>query len=239
MRNHGRYLLAAPDGALATLDARESRHLLVVRRAEPGDGVELFDGRGRAWEAELVSAEGGRAVCRLRRELLAAPGRRWRLTLAVAVPRGKRMSWLVEKCAELGVEELWPVQWRRSPRGGSENALARWRRLAEAAAKQSRRAALMGVAESRAAAALAVHLAEFDRVLAFDPAGEPPRGALSDLAAGARLLALVGPEGGLAPEDLAGLGAVRRVTLGDGVLRVETAAAAVAALVLAEGLSSE
>jgi 16S rRNA (uracil1498-N3)-methyltransferase len=244
MRHHGRYLLAGPPGAgRAALGDRESRHLLVVRRAAPGDRLELFDGRGGVWAAELAGAEGSRALCRILGELPAGPDEPWRLTVASAVPGGQRMGWLVEKCAELGAAELWPVAWQRSPRTGSAGALGRWRRLAEAAAKQSRRARLMLVAEPMTAGALAERLAESSRVLVLDPAGDQTiRGALAGLARGAPLLALVGPEGGLTAADLAPVeaavgepGRLRRVRLGAAVLRVETAAVAVAAAVLAEG----
>jgi len=250
MRRHGRYLWAPPEAGPngpVELGGRESRHLLVVRRALPGDRLELFDGRGRAWEAELVAERGGRAECRIVAELPGGGGVRWPLTLATAVPRGKRMAWLVEKCAELGAAGLWPVAWGRSVRSGSAGAVGRWRRLAEAAAKQSRQARLMEVAEPVTGAELAGRLEEFGRVLVLEPAGGGSlRGALADLAPGAPLLALVGPEGGLTASDLAPLEAaaagpslLRRVTLGPAVLRVETAAVALAAAVLAEGLGSE
>jgi 16S rRNA (uracil1498-N3)-methyltransferase len=252
MRRHGRYLWAPPESGPngpVELGGRESRHLLVVRRALPGDRLELFDGRGRAWEAELVAGRGGRAECRIVAELPpAAGGVRWPLTLATAVPRGKRMAWLVEKCAELGAAGLWPVAWGRSVRSGSAGAVGRWRRLAEAAAKQSRQSRLMEVAEPVSGAELAGRLEEFGRVLVLEPAGGGPlRGALADLAPGAPILALVGPEGGLTASDLAPLeaaagaepGRLRRVTLGPAVLRVETAAVALAAAVLAEGLGSD
>jgi len=245
MRHHGRYLLAGPPGeGLAALGDRESRHLLVVRRASPGDRLELFDGRGRVWEAELAGADGARALCRILGELPAGGGHPWRLTVAAAVPRGKRMAWLVEKCAELGAAELWPAGWQRSPRTGSAGAVERWRRLAEAAAGQSRQARVMLVSEPMTAAGIAARLAEFSRVLVLEPGGGQAVGrALAGLPPGAPVLALVGPEGGLTAADLAPIEAaapgpeqLRRVTLGPAVLRVETAAVAVAAAVLAEGL---
>ncbi|HOX05069.1 MAG TPA: 16S rRNA (uracil(1498)-N(3))-methyltransferase [Planctomycetota bacterium] len=247
MRNQGRYLAEAPPaeaGDVLALPERESRHLLAVRRAEPGDRLELFDGRGRAWRAELAGADGGRALCRVLAELPSGAGRSWRLTVATAVPKPKRMSWLVEKCAELGVAELWPAAWGRSPRGGSDHAVERWRRLAEAAAKQSRQASLMEVGEPLDAAGVAARCGEFGRVLILEPGGGLPlRQALAGLAPGGPVLALVGPEGGLTAGDLAAVEAaagperLRRVTLGPSVLRVETAAVALAAAALCEGLA--
>ncbi len=246
MRHQGRYLLTSTEapaaGEAVVLEGREARHVLLVRRARPGDRLELFNGKGRAWEAELVSGADERASCRVLRELPPAPGARWRLSLATAVPRPRRMTFLVEKCAELGVDELLPVAWGRSARSGSGKAVERWRRLAESAAKQSRRTKLMHVAEPLPADGLVGLLSGFDRVLHLDTSGDmSPREALAGLAAGARLLALIGPEGGLSEEDLAAIGSAAgdrllRVGLGPGVLRVETAVVAVASIVLAEGL---
>jgi 16S rRNA (uracil1498-N3)-methyltransferase len=248
MRKQGRYLLPTGSepraGGEVRLEAREARHLLASRRAKPGDRLELFDGRGTAWEAELVGPDGEAAVCRVLEALPPAGGGALRLSLAVAVPRPKRMTFLVEKCAELGVEEILPVSWRRSARPASAGGLARWSRVAQAAAKQSRRATIMHVAEPLPAPELAGAVEACDRLLVLDPTAESTvRPALRGLSAGARILALIGPEGGLTDEDLAGLDLpgekLRHVTLGAGVLRVETAAVAVAAIVLAEALEAD
>jgi 16S rRNA (uracil1498-N3)-methyltransferase len=243
MRHQGRYVLDRPGPAAAgdefELAGGEARHLLVVRRARPGDRLEVSDGAGRTWRAELVAAGRDTARCRVLEELPSTDAQGPRLSVATAVPRAKRMSFLVEKCAELGVDELLPVAWGRSPRAGSQSALERWRRLAAAAAKQSRRDRLMHVSEPLTPPALGRAAAAYCRVLLLDPAAEALlSGSLGALPVASRVLAVVGPEGGFGPADLADLTdaagqRLLRVRLGGAVLRVETAAVAVAALFLA------
>jgi 16S rRNA (uracil1498-N3)-methyltransferase len=244
MRNQGRYLLgpnlSPSTGDELELEGSEARHLLSARRARAGDHLELFDGRGRAWQAELLEGSGETARCRVLAEVQAAPAGGFRLTVASAVPRPKRMSFMVEKCAELGVDELIPVHWDRSPRSGSTSALERWRRLAEAAAKQSRRSILMSVAAPLSVKELLEQFAAFEKILLLAPQAERPLNAeLKELPLGARVIALIGPEGGISDRDrelLRGAGnSISPVSLGEGVLRVETAAIAVAALVLSGG----
>ncbi len=241
MRDQGRYLLRTErppsPGDELKLEGSEARHLLVARRARVGDRLELFDGRGRTWKAELLEESGKTARCRVLAEVQGAPAGGPRLTIASAVPRAKRMSFMIEKCAELGVEALIPVHWDRSPRSGSASALERWRRLAGAAAKQSRRSMLMSVAEPLSVKELLEQFATFEEVLLLTPhAQETVSAKLKGISAGARVIALVGPEGGISEADrelLQGAAtAVIPASLGDGVLRVETAAIAVAALVL-------
>ncbi len=219
------------------IEGTEARHLLMVRRARPGDQLEIFDGLGRAWKAELLAAQEDVANCRVLEEVKMASPASVRLTIASAVPRAKRMSFLVEKCAELGVEELLPVEWDRSPRAGSSSAVERWNRLAGSAAKQSRRARLMNVAEPMSVEELLERLAGFEKVLLLKPGADGSvAAALQGLAPGSRLAALVGPEGGLADGDrdlLAGAPVgMTPVSMGTGILRVETAALALAAAVL-------
>jgi len=232
----GRGQSAAP-GSELLLAGSEARHLLVARRAEPGDRLELFDGCGGLWSAELVSGSEAGALCRVISELEAGTTNSPRLTVATAVPRTKRMSFLVEKCAELGVGELLPVSWKRSPRSGSRAAVERWRRLAESAAKQSRQSTLMHVESPLAPENLGARLEAFEACLLLDPrSGLDLRSALETIPAGARIAAIVGPEGGFtAPEEtlLTRLGEnLQRVRMGNSVLRVETAAITAAALIL-------
>ena len=246
MRHQGRYMITAgtfPEpGQELRLQGREARHLITVRRARPGDTLELFDGRGNSWQALFAGCEAGTAVCSVQQVLPPGANGLWELTLASAVPRPKRMSFLVEKCAELGVGQLIPVKWKHSPRLGKDSAALRWGRIAESAAKQSGRAMLMQVADPVGAAELLPLIDCFDHVLLLDTAGGlAPGEALAGAGQGDRILALVGPEGGFEASELRSLrdasgNRYRPVTLGPATLRVETACIAIASTLLCEGL---
>jgi 16S rRNA (uracil1498-N3)-methyltransferase len=242
------FLATPPQGGSAVLDGDEARHLARVLRARVGDVVTLFDGRGRAWQArvtriardtvELEAVEPNAvepnaveptAVARFAGEP-APPRAGPRLTLAVALPKGERQKWMVEKLTELGVARLVPLETARGVAEATASAAARLERQVIEACKQCGRDTLMEVAAGR----------PLDRVLADLPAGArgviahphaPPLEAAAVHAGATEVIALVGPEGGFTADELAAAdraGAVR-VSLGPHILRVETAAIALAA----------
>jgi len=136
-------LEAAKDGFLE-ISGGPVRHLEVLR-AEPGDTVFVFDGRGREVEAELVEIGAHRARLALRREVERAIESPLQCCLVQAVPaRVPRMDTIVRQVTELGVDRIVPVFAERSqhPKGqdkGAERKAERWRRIADAATEQSHR----------------------------------------------------------------------------------------------------
>jgi 16S rRNA (uracil1498-N3)-methyltransferase len=153
------------------------------------------------------------------------------LTLAVALPKGERQKWLVEKLTELGVARLVPLVADRGVAEATPAALERLRRGVIEACKQCGRSLLMEIGEPATLEDLAARHAECLRLVAH-----PDGGAVADAVADAGrqpICAAVGPEGGFTDDEIAraaGLG-FHRVSLGPLILRVETAAIALAARV--------
>ena len=130
---------------------------------------------------------------------------------------------------EVGVDELVPWQASRSVARWSpdrvERGLARWRSTAREAAKQSRRLRVPTVVEPRGARkALAARLAAADLALVLHEDASDPI-ATVPLPASGEVVVVVGPEGGISPEELAAFAAAgaRTVRVGDHVLRTSTA----------------
>lgn len=197
----------------AVLSAEESRHARRALRLRPGDRVTVFD-PAEAWTGEIASVEGRvrvKLLERLPKVLLPE------VRIAAAVPKGGRLDWMIEKLGELGVAEFVPVRFARSVAGLGEAKRRRLESLAKAAAKQSG-APIMRIAEERPVTALPPD------ALLTSPAGGDP------LPAGSGTV-VVGPEGGLAPDEEARF--ARRCTLGTTILRIETAAVVAAARLLA------
>ena len=224
------FITTQPVGDRAVLEGDEARHLTRVLRAKVGDTVSLFDGRGREWPARVA------AIGRDRVELdtteptvdpvpVAIP-----LTLAIALPKGDRQKWMVEKLTELGASRLIPLETTRGVAEATASAQARLERVVIEACKQCGRNTLMEIEAGRPLDRLLAEVPAGACVVIANPGGRPLDAATMPPTATA-MIALVGPEGGFTDEELciADRAGVIRISLGPHILRVETAAIALAA----------
>ncbi|QDU86670.1 Ribosomal RNA small subunit methyltransferase E [Pirellulimonas nuda] len=229
-----RYFSETPiEGPLATLAGSEAHHLLHVMRAGPGDRVTLFDGAGAEFDAEVQTLARATATLRVleRREVSRESARE--LVLAVAIPKGDRQKWLVEKLTELGVTSLVPLLTERSVVRLAGSALDKLRRNVVEASKQCGRNRLMEITAPRSWNECIEGFPEHRRLVAHP-------GVAAGLTAGSQTptVVAVGPEGGLTDHEveLAQQHGWRPIALGPRILRIETAAIAAATLVaLADG----
>jgi 16S rRNA (uracil1498-N3)-methyltransferase len=216
------------------LGGDEGRHAARVRRLTVGEAVLVADGAGTVAEctvAEVLPDALRLAVLRRRFE----PAAVTRLVVVQALPKGDRAELAVEVLTELGADEIVPwaasrsvVQWHGA-RG--DKALAKWRRTAREAAKQSRRARVPEVAALASTEQVADRLARGCGLVLHEDA--TARIADVPLEDAGELVVVVGPEGGLAAAELDAFRAAGAVPvrLGAQVLRTSTAgAAALAAL---------
>ena len=136
------------DGGRITLGPDETRHLRDVLRLREGEIVKVFDGEGSEYRAEIVKiSKSGSELRAIEQCPPAAPESGLDLTLATAILKGEKFDLVVQKAVELGVKRLVPLFTARSdvkPKGTSKRT-ERWSRIALEAAKQSGRAALMGI----------------------------------------------------------------------------------------------
>ncbi|MET8575177.1 16S rRNA (uracil(1498)-N(3))-methyltransferase [Streptomyces sp. NPDC005012] len=230
-----------PGGPTFLLEGPEGRHAVSVKRLRPGEAVVLTDGRGRFAEGVVQAAEGKDrllvgGLTEVREEPVPSP----RITVVQALPKGDRGELAVETMTETGVDAIVPwaaarciTQWR-GERGAK--ALAKWRATAREAGKQSRRTRFPEVAELAHGKQVAALLARADFAAVLHEDRDFPGEALAtcELPAEGEIVLVVGPEGGVAPQELelfaeAGAGAYR---LGRSVLRTSTAGTAAVALLL-------
>jgi 16S rRNA (uracil1498-N3)-methyltransferase len=219
----------------AVLAGPEAHHLLHVMRARPGDEVILFDGSGDEFPARvdaLRRSEVDLVVVQRRtvdREL-SCP-----VILGVALPKGDRQRWLVEKAVELGVTELAPLETTRSVAQPNAKALDRLRRGVIEASKQCGRNRLMEIGLPRGWREFIDSGGDARIRLVAHPSSQSALPNLGPTAPGPVCLA-VGPEGGLTDEEVEQAVSCgwQTISLGPRILRIETAALALAALLAAE-----
>lgn len=241
--------LYLPTGSIqpprVALPADAARYLRVVLRLHEGDEFRAFDTSGVEYRVKLVLEE-GEAQGEILETLAARPGPAVEVTLYQGLPKGKRLPLIIQKCTELGLARLVPVQTARSQvkidEREAEGKASRWQKIAAEAAEQSGRT-LPPVVEPAAnwRQALADWQERGEPGLLLDEtlAGETQRGlrqALSELDHPARLSVFVGPEGGFAPQEAASArqAGLSPVSMGPRILRTETAAIVICALVMYE-----
>jgi 16S rRNA (uracil1498-N3)-methyltransferase len=210
-------------GELELADA-EHHYVARVRRAAAGDAITAFDGAGRAADGVIIAITADRTRIRLG-PVAVVPAPAPHLTALIPLIKGDRLDLCVEKLAEVGVDTIALYQAARAVvRLDGDRAAARRDRLAavaEAAARQSGRAAAPVVAGPTPLGEALDATASCDLRWLAHPAGAPPRLA----AVPTRLAILTGPEGGLTAAELAAAEAAGFVPVGLGpfVLRAETA----------------
>jgi 16S rRNA (uracil1498-N3)-methyltransferase len=231
-----RFFVAEPiTGDSARLTDEEARHLAAVMRAKAGDPVTLFDGSGAEFTAE-VTAIRKQAVelAILKRENISRE-LPFELTLAVALPKGDRQKWLVEKATELGVTRLVPLVTERGVAQPVESALERLRRTVIEASKQCGRNRLMDIASPQQFKLYVCQPANGATRWIGDASGKAIQ-SVQPLGTISRIIA-IGPEGGFTPAEHEAASATgwQAISLGRRILRVETAALGFAVIAANQG----
>lgn len=227
-----RRFYAAPqnfDNHVVTLEAEETKHLRNVLRLSSGDEVSVFDGEGKEFSCVVreVGSGKGAAYLRILEEIKpASPESNLDLTLAVTLLKGEKFDLVVQKAVEIGVTKIIPISTKRAD--ARNVRLERWRKIIVDATKQSGRAKLMEISE----------LLDFAECLENETSAkilfaEKGGGRFSEIKINDRkLLAVIGAEGGWEDSeiDLARKHDFQIVTFAGRILRAETAAIAVAAV---------
>ncbi|WP_298888118.1 16S rRNA (uracil(1498)-N(3))-methyltransferase [uncultured Serinicoccus sp.] len=219
------------------LDGPEGRHAATVQRITVGESVVVSDGAGQGARCRVVAAGGDELRLRVT-ERLADDEPQLRLVLAQALAKGDRDLQAVETATELDVTEVLPwqadrsiVRWRGER---TAKALRRWDQTIVAATKQSRRLRRPLLADPVGRRGLLERVAEADLALVLHEEATEPLSTLRLPEAG-EVLVVVGPEGGITPEEMSDLVAAggRAVRLGRSVLRTSTAGPAALAVLAA------
>ena len=240
-----RFLVPAITPGSVALPPAEAHHALRVLRLESGAPVQIFDGHG-SWADGLLQASKKSAEVEIQR-VIKDPPPQLQLTIATAVPKGDRAEWLIEQVSQLNAAQ---VQWLDCDRGVVKpkeggGKLEKWQRLACESAKQCGRNHLLKIHPLQSLEQVvqeAQDLRGGEKIIWWlEPRhGIPVREAYEPLVPRllngqtVKLYALIGPEGGWSPREvelLEGIEQIEPVKLTPTILRIETACAAIAAIV--------
>ena len=217
------------------LTGSEHQHLTKVLRMNVGEVVMLFDGTGHEFTATIEAVGRNATTLAITDRELVDRELPFDLTLGVALPKGDRQQWLVEKLVELGVTRLTPLVTRRGVAQPGDKAMQRLQRWIVAASKQSRRNRLL---EVTAPQTIEQFFSSSDtmltRLIAHPGSASDMPTVVSSLPNDANIVIAIGPEGGFADEEVveAVEANATSVDLGKRILRIETAAIAAAACVV-------
>ncbi len=226
-----RFYVPGLHAGIVDLAPNEAHHAHSVMRLNIGDAVELFDGKGTVATGTIHSV--GKRECAVEVPDIQSTDRPSAnpLTLAMAMPKAPRQSFLFEKCTELGVAAILPVTFGRSVVKMSSSGITKWQRTIIEAGKQCRTAYLPEILEPVKFKKAAESMGDNKMHLVCDPAGAATiADQIEELKPKQDCTVWIGPEGGMKSEEvdqLSAQGAIC-VSLGSNILRIETAALAVA-----------
>jgi 16S rRNA (uracil1498-N3)-methyltransferase len=220
----------------AELTGADAEHLVRVLRVEPGQIYELSDNQN-LYLAEIETARKSLVSFRVLEKLALPPPSPW-ICLVPALFKFDRFEWLVEKAVELGVSAIQPFEAERTDRGlaeASHKRRTRWEKIAREASQQARRVFLPKIEET-VRYAQAMRLDSEIKILMDEESRAPILSVLPmHRAVSDHILLLLGPEGGWTDDEraMAVDSGWAACSLGQTVLRAETAGTAALAIVQA------
>ena len=219
------------------IDSSESHHIVHVKRLKIGDNIIVFNGIGDEFEAEIEYIEDNRVKVKINQQKTISKENSVGIVIAFAIPKGKRSHLLVQKCTELGAHKLIPVNYARSVvklKDDCSVKIEKWQKIAIEASKQCGRNTITEIGE----------VVNFDSILNTTDSYDLPlfacnqsdsdnlKNTLQEYQKPNNILSFIGPEGGFTSNEIemAKKAGCKFVSLGCQILRVETAAIAVSAI---------
>lgn len=216
-------------------------HIKNVLRMKQGEDIEAVDENGLVTTARIKSLTADEILAGV---LFSEPSGAElpnKITLFMGLPKFDKMELIIQKAVELGVSEIVPVTTRRTvvklDAKKETSKRARWQAIAESAAKQAKRSYIPSVGEVKTFSKALEEARKMDTVLLpYECADniEKTRAILGDIKSGESIGVFIGPEGGFEKEEAeaAGKAGAKIITLGKRILRTETAAIAILAVLM-------
>ncbi|MDR1941888.1 MAG: 16S rRNA (uracil(1498)-N(3))-methyltransferase [Endomicrobium sp.] len=219
-----------------SIENEQAHYILTVRRFKKGDEIMIFDGLGNSYRGVISCADKNFIEGKILSSSYKMPS--FTIKLYAAVPKGERFEWLIEKCAESGVSEIIPLKTARSVNAFfSENKAGRFEKISVSASSQCGRNDIMKISSPVDFQTACENCFKNKNALNIIPWESEDTVSFFDLdyknVQAANIF--IGPEGGFENQEVElakSLGFIT-VTLGENILRTETAAVAASILVAA------
>lgn len=228
------------NGTSITVTGEDVRHIATVLRMKAGEELLLCDGRGNEYSVKIISVDRSQVVTEILNQThreLTDP----RITLAQGLPKSDKMDFIVQKATELGVSSVVPVITERTivKVKDEEKRVSRWQKIAREAAMQSSRPDIPAISNI-------ISFKDFLRTINSEPGTllllpweegtEPISNVLRSNSGLRNIIVLIGPEGGFSAKEAETAKEIgfHLVSLGPNILRTETAALAVLAIMAYE-----
>ncbi len=219
------------------IDSSESHHIVHVKRLKIGDNIIVFNGMGDEFEAEIEEIEDNRVKVTINEQKTISKENTIGIDIAFAIPKGKRSHLLVQKCTELGAHKLIPVNYERSVvklKDDCSVKIEKWQKIAIEASKQCGRNTITEIGEIVDFCNLLNAVDRYDILLFACNQSDSSnlKNTLQEHPKPNNIISFIGPEGGFTSNEIemAKKAGCKFVSLGRRILRVETAAIAVSAI---------
>lgn len=228
-----RFFIEEPYNERMQITGGDAKHISKVLRMQPGDKVQVVSDDGITALAEVEAIDAERVTVKCLEKLAELHEPRVKITLAQGLAKGEKMEFIIQKAVELGATSVVPVAMEHSvvrlDGAKAEKKVERWQKIAEAAAKQSKRDIIPVVHPVQSVKEMLASHSCGTKIIAYECEDRmslkealqnaEAKGGISDL------LLIIGPEGGISPAELEmarEAGAIP-VSLGKRILRAETA----------------
>ena len=226
-------------GDCPVITGDDASHIRNVLRLKPGDEIELIDGAGLECDARIVRLSSGKVDVSIFRRRRSDPRSTLRLIIAQAMLKDNKPDVIIRQITEMGIHEWVPFAAHRSvPVLGAERVRSRknrWEKIAIEAIKQCRRSQLLKISDLLTFDAMLTYGQNCDIKLIFWEDESPSRlfdPPVANAGSVESVMAIIGPEGGFTPDEIAVARACGFVTvsLGPRILKADTATLAVSTL---------
>ncbi len=219
------------------IDGAETHHMLRVKRAKIGDLIILFNGRGDECSAEIIEVKGSKVKVKIGQIKAVSKESNVGIDIAFAIPKGKRSHFLIQKCAELGVQKLFPLHYERSVvklKADCSGKIKKWQKIAVEASKQCGRNTITEINDVMDFGSILKCVGNYDISLfaCNQSVSNNLKNILKEHQRVNNIISFIGPEGGFTSKEMemAKEAGCEFVSLGQSTLRVETSAIVISAI---------